>query len=520
MKIEIYDTTLRDGAQRVGISFSVSDKLKIAQKLAELGFDFIEGGWSGSNPKDSEFFQKVKNLNLGKTIVCDFTMTCKKGVEPEKDPNFLTVLKSGTKVVTVFGKSWDLQVEKVLNATLKENLSLIRKSCQFFSSKGKRIFYDAEHFFDGFKSNSNYALETLKAAVKGGAERIILCDTNGGSMPWEVAEIVREVKRKISVPLGIHAHNDGGMAVANTLTAVKEGVVQVQGTVNGYGERCGNADLIQVIPNLQLKMGFDCLSKEKLRLLTEISRYVAEIANLNPDPFQPFVGSNAFSHKAGVHADAILKWKNSYQHIDPVLVGNYPEITISELSGKANILAKAKKFGFFLSPEEGRKIAKKIKKLEKEGFQFEGAETSFELFLRRSQPNYRAPFKLLNLKVVVENQDSKIVSRAQVKLKVKDKTVQTLAEGKGPVNALDKALRKAILPFYPKLKEVRLSDYKVRILDSKKGTAAKVRVLIEFSDGKGKTWNTVGSSSNIVEASWQALVDSYEYFVFRSSKIC
>jgi 2-isopropylmalate synthase len=513
MKLEIYDTTLRDGAQRTGISFSLSDKLRIAQKLAEIGFDFVEGGWSGSNPKDAKFFKKVKNLNLGKTIVCDFTMTSK------DKKNLLSALNSGTKVITVVGKTWDLQVKEVLKISLKENLSLIKDTCKFFFSNKKRVFFDAEHFFDGFKSNPDYAIKCLKSAQEGKAERIILCDTNGGTLSWEVAEIIREVKKKIKVPLGIHAHNDSGLAVANTLVAVKEGVLQVQGTINGYGERCGNADLCQVIPNLQLKMGYYCLPKEKLSLLTELSKYVAEIANISPDPWQPFVGANAFSHKGGIHADAILKWEKSYQHIDPSLVGNFSKIVVSELSGKGNVLAKAKEFGIFLSKKQAKKIAKKIKELENKGFHFEGADASLELLIRKTLFEKKPFFEVLNFKVFLESKCSKIISNANVKLKVKNKIVQTTANGNGPVNALDRAIKKGLLLFYPQLKNVNLTDYKVRILDGKKGTAAKVRVLIESSDKKGNRWYTVGASTNIVEASWQALSDSYEYFLLRSQKI-
>lgn len=517
MKIEIYDTTLRDGAQREGISFSLADKLKIVQKLDELGFDYIEGGWPSSNPKDFEFFKDVRNLNLRSAVVSAFSMTCRKGMEPEKDPNLKQLLEAKTKAVTFFGKSWDLQVKKVMRTSLKENLSLIKKSCALFVLKGRRVFYDAEHFFDGFKANQHYTLSTLKAAVEGGAERIILCDTNGGTLPWEINQILTKVRKIIRIPLGIHAHNDGGLATANTLTAINSGVIQVQGTINGYGERCGNADLCVVIPNLQLKMGFDCLPKNKLPKLTEISRYVAEIANLNPDPFQPYVGSSVFTHKGGVHADGMAKCKTSYQHIDPNLVGNFSRVIVSELSGKANILAKSAEFGLDLEqpPKLVRQILNQVKELENQGFQFESADGSLELLFHRNLNKSEPPFNLLNFKIFVENYKSNFISKARVKLEVKGKIIQSTEKGNGPVNALDKALRKALLPFYPGLKNVYLTDYKVRILNEKAGAAAQVRVLIDSSDGKNK-WITIGSSTNIIEASWQALSDSLEYPIYKN----
>ena len=515
--LELYDTTLRDGAQREGISFSLADKLKIARKLDELGVDYIEGGWPGSNPKDVEFFERVPHLGLRQATVTAFSMTCRVGMAPAQDPNMQQLLAADTEVVTIVGKSWDLHVREVLRTSLEENLRLITDTCAFFHSHGRRVFYDAEHFFDGFEADPSYALKTLQAAARGGAERIILCDTNGGALPSEIAQAMDRVRQVVDVPLGIHAHNDGNLAVANTLIGVEHGAVQVQGTINGYGERCGNADLCSVIPNLQLKMGFDCLSSEQLTRLTEVSRYVAEIANLSHDPHQPYVGASAFTHKGGMHADAIAKCEESYQHIDPALVGNRRRIVVSELSGKANVLAKAREFGIDLEgdPQRARAILTRIKELESQGFQFEGAEGSLELLMRRAQSGYRPPFELLDFTVLVESRWGRgLVSEAMVKLRIGDEVVHTAAEGNGPVNALDKAVRKALLPIYPQLKNAHLTDYKVRILDEKEGTAAQVRVLIDSADD-GHTWSTVGSSTNIIHASWQALVDSLEYAILK-----
>jgi len=517
MKIELYDTTLRDGAQKIGISFSLKDKLKIAQKLDEFGFDYIEGGWPASNPKDSEFFNKIKSLNLNHSKVVAFGMTKRKEIRASDDFNLKELLKAETEIVTIFGKTWDLHVRDVLKTSLKENLSIIKESCRFLTSHNKRVFYDAEHFFDGFKANSKYALLTLEAAVAGGAERIILCDTNGGSLPWEIRKIVNEVKKKIKVPLGIHTHNDSGLSVANSLEAIKCGVSQIQGTINGYGERCGNLDFCVIIPTLQLKMGVKCLQNSQLSALTELSRFVYEIANLPPDSSQPYVGINAFSHKGGVHADAMTKNKKTYQHIDPSLVGNFSKIAVSELSGKANILTKISDFSLNSSkiPEKLPIVLDKIKKLESKGFQFENADASLELLIRRILGNYHPPFKILDLNVSINKKKNYFASRAKIKLQIKNKIVETNEDGKGPVNALDRAIRRALLPFYPKLKNIRLTNYSVRILDSKEGTAAWVRVLIDTTDSYGRTWTTIGSSFNIIEASFKALIDSIEYAILK-----
>lgn len=512
-RLELYDTTLRDGAQREGISFSLADKEKIARRLDELGIGYIEGGFPGSNPKDAEFFERAPHLGLHQATVTAFGMTCRVGMDPVDDPGIQQLLSTGTSVVTVVGKTWDLHVREVLHATLEENLRLITDTCAFLRANGRRVFYDAEHFFDGLKASSDYAMETLRAAARGGAERIILCDTNGGSLPTEIAWIMDQVRREINIPLGIHAHNDAELAVANTLVGVEHGAAQVQGTINGYGERCGNADLCTVIPNLQIKMGVECLTPVQMAYLSEVSHYVSEIANLSRNPYQPFVGASAFAHKGGMHADAMAKCEESYQHIDPGLVGNHSRVVVSELSGRANVLTKAYELGIPLEedPEQVRSVLTRVKELESQGFQFEGAEGSMELLLRRMQPGYQAPFELLDFTVLVESRWGRgLVSEAMVKLRIGDEVVHTAAEGNGPVNALDAAVRKALLPVYPQLKHARLTDYKVRILDETEGTGAQVRVLIDSADD-GHTWSTVGSSENIIQASWQALVDSLEY---------
>jgi 2-isopropylmalate synthase len=512
MKLEIYDTTLRDGSQGRGISFSVKDKIRITQALSEFGIDYVEAGWPGSNPKDADLFQKLKSLKL-KTKIVAFGMTCKKGKRPKNDLNIKEILKSETEYVTIVGKSWDLQVKKVLKTDLKENLRLIFETISFLKNKSKIVFFDAEHFFDGFKSNPKYALEVLKIAEKSGAERIILCDTNGGTMPWEVSKIIRRVKKIIKTPLGIHTHNDCGLAIANSLEAIKNGVFQIQGTFNGYGERCGNADLCVLLPNIQFKMGLDILPPEKISRLTQISKFIAQIANKVPDPSQPYVGRNAFYSKAGLHVDALLKWPQSYQHINPELVGNKSHISVSELSGKAGFEEKMREFGIYLSQKQVKFFLKQIKKLEKEGFHFEGAEASLELFVRRRLPNYFPPFKPLDFRVrTVWNK--RIFTEAEVKLKFKEKLILGKAKGNGPVNALDNALRNILSSLYPQLKKTKLTDYKVRIIDEKEGTGASVRVLIDSSNGS-QSWTTVGCSRNIIYASWQALVDSLEYPILK-----
>jgi len=522
--VQLYDTILRDGAGREGISFSVVDKLKIAQKLDELGIHFIEGGMPGSNPKDIEFFDKAKSLALSHSVLVAFGSTRHPKVKAETDTNLLALVDTGVKVVTIVGKSSELQVTQVLETTLEENLSMIVDSIGYLKAKGLTVFFDAEHFFDGFKANPRYALRTLEVATEAGADCLVLCDTNGGTLPNEITVAVEAVKRLTDVPLGIHAHNDAELAVANTLAAVNAGVSQVQGTINGYGERCGNANLCSIIPDLKLKMDIDCLTDVQLAKLTEVSHYVSEMANLVPDAFLPYVGSSAFGHKAGLHVSGLRRWADSYQHIDPAQVGNQQRVLVSELSGKANIIYRAKEIGFDLPPrgKEAQKLLEQVKLLESRGFQYDYAEASFELLVHRAKPDYQPPFELVDFMVVVEKRRrlptkrslEEMLSEAMVKVRVGTEMMHTVAEGNGPVNALDQALRKALLQFYPSLAQVRLVDYKVRILEESVGTESQVRVLIESSDGV-KEWRTVGSSTNIIEASWLALADSLEYWLLK-----
>lgn len=510
-QIILYDTTLRDGAQQEGISFSLADKLHITRKLDEMGIHYIEGGWPGSNPKDTEFFAEARKLHLNSATLVAFGSTRRAGVPVTEDPQVRALLEAETRTVTLFGKSWDLHVLRVLETTLDENLRMIAETIGYLKAQGREVIYDAEHFFDGYKANSSYALQTLRAAQQAGADCIVLCDTNGGSLPDEIYRIVENVRRELSVPLGIHAHNDGELAVANSLAAVRAGVVHVQGTINGYGERCGNTNLCSLIPTLQLKMGYPCITDEQLQHLVSVSRYVSEVANMPPDPRLPYVGRSAFTHKGGVHVHAWQKCPESYQHIDPSRVGNQARTVVSELSGKVNILEKAREFSVEICPEEAPGILRRIKELEKVGFQFDGAEASLELLLRRARPDYDPPFELIDFHVLVENRKGRgLIAEATVKVRVKGEVMHTAAEGTGPVHALDLALRKALVPVYPSLAEVHLTDYKVRILNGRAGTAAVVRVLIESARG-ARSWSTVGSSSNIIEASWQALADSLEY---------
>ena len=523
--VQLYDTTLRDGAQQEGISFSVEDKLKICQKLDELGIDFIEGGWPGSNPKDSEFFARARNLRLTHSTLVAFGSTRHSDCRAEEDLNLQALLQAKTKVVTIVGKAWDKQVTRVLETTLEENLSMIADSISYLGTKGFRVFFDAEHFFDGFKDNPEYALQVVTGAAKAGAACVVLCDTNGGSLPQQIREAAKAAKKASPVPLGIHTHNDAELAVANTLAAVEAGVIQVHGTINGYGERCGNANLCSIIPTLKLKMGIDCVTDAQLSKLGDVSRYISELANMPHYDRFPYVGEDAFTHKGGIHVSGLIKWEDSYQHINPDLVGNRPHVVVSELAGKGSIVFKAKERG--LPVPKGKaieEVLEQIKLLEKQGFQYDVAEASFDLLLRRVQPHYRPPFELVDFMVVVEkrrrpptrgNQEEPL-SEATIKVKVDRKIVHTAAEGDGPVDALDKALRKALLQFYPDLTAVKLIDYKVRILEETAGTASQVRVLIESSDGK-ENWRTVGSSTNIIEASWLALADSIEYWLTKQA---
>jgi 2-isopropylmalate synthase len=524
VSVELYDTTLRDGAQSEGISFSVVDKLHIVQKLDELGIHYIEGGWPGSNPKDAEFYQRVKKLSLQNVQIAAFCSTRRINTKAEEDNNLLMVVEAGVNIATIVAKSSDLQVTRVLRTTLDENLNMIADSIRYLRLKGIRVFFDAEHYFDGYKSDAKYALKTLEVAADAGADCLVLCDTNGGALPEEVITAVKAAAREISVPLGIHTHNDGGLALAGTLAAVSAGAVHVQGTINGYGERTGNADLCSIIPALKLKMGIDCVTDEQLASLTDVARYVSEVANLPPSPYAPYVGTSAFSHKAGYHVAGLEKWPQAYQHIDPAVVGNKQSMVVSELSGKHNIIFKARELGINLSgkEKETEKLREQVKHLESLGFQYENAEASLELLIHRALPDYKPPFELVDFMVVVESKRrsstrkgiEEMLSEAMVKVKVGGDIIHTAAEGDGPVNALDLALRKALLQFYPSLEKVKLVDYKVRILEESTGTESQVRVLIESSDGDNE-WRTVGGSTNIIEASWLALADGLEWWLVK-----
>jgi len=520
MKIELYDTTLRDGAQSEGISFSVADKLKICAKLDELGVNFIEGGWPGANPKDMEFFRKAKSLKLENSEVVAFGSTCRANTRASKDAVLEGLLAAGTRHITIFGKSWDLHVKDVFKVDLDENLRMISDSVTYLKSKGKIVFYDAEHFFDGYKSNKEYALKTLKAAQASGAERIILCDTNGGTVTTQIFEIIEEVRSIINTPIGIHAHNDCEMAVANSVAAVQAGAVQVHGTINGYGERCGNANLISIIALLKLKLRINCVSDIALKELAEIAHFVAEISNMKLQDNQPFVGNSAFAHKAGVHVNAILKNPKTYEHIDPSNVGNRRRLLISELSGKSTIIKKAEDMdlGIGKDTKKSKKILKVLQLLESKGYHFEAAEASLELLIKRVMKTFKDFFELEDFRVIIEKKKGgKMSSEATIKVRVGKEVEHTASLGDGPVNALDSALRKALRKFYPGLAEMHLTDYKVRVLDEKEGTAARVRVLIQSQD-KTDSWWTIGVSENVVEASWEALVDSIEYKLLKDSK--
>ena len=511
-QIQIYDTTLRDGTQREGISLSCDDKLRIAQRLDELGVAFIEGGWPGSNPKDVEFFDRARKMTWQRSLITAFGSTCRVGGSPEDDPNIRALVDSGAPVCTVVGKTWTLHVTDVLRTNLDENLRLIEKSLAFLRRQGRRVIYDAEHFFDGYRADPGYALKTLEAAVRGGAETLVLCDTNGGSMPWQIAEITRAARSAVKHPLGIHAHNDSETAVANSLAAVVEGAVQVQGTMNGYGERCGNANLCSIMPTLELKMGKRCLPEGHLATLYEVAHFVAEVANLAPDEHLPYIGKSAFAHKGGIHVAAMRRNAASYQHIVPELVGNRQRTVVSELSGRGNLLSKAEEYG--LTAAGGADVAgvlEEIKTLEAKGFSFEAAEGSVAMMMKRQSPGYQPPFQLIDFLVNVEHRTGRgIFAEAMVKVRVDGEVLHTAAEGDGPVNALDAALRKALRPRYPEIDQLHLVDYKVRILDGSEGTAAVTRVLIDTQRGTSR-WSTVGASTNIIEASWRALVDAIEH---------
>ena len=510
-RIQVYDTTLRDGSQGEGVNFSLLDKLNLTQRLDDLGIDVIEGGYPLSNPKDFEYFQQVRGLTLRHARIAAFGMTRRKGVTASEDTCIKALLDAQTPIVTLVGKTWDLHVREVLNTTLEENLRMIADSVACCTGQGREVFYDAEHFFDGYRHNPEYALQTLRTAQDAGASVIILCDTNGGTLPDEVAATVAAVRKQLRGPLGIHCHNDCDVAVANTLAAVAQGATQVQGTINGIGERCGNVDLVSVIANLALKRGYEVLTPQSLPRLTEVSRYVYETANMNFRPSQPFVGASAFAHKGGMHTHAIARNTASYEHIDPAAVGNERRVLVSELSGQSTILTKTTKYAITHDRPLMVKILNQVQDLENAGYEFEAAEASFDLLVQKAAGLYQPKFERLSYRVNIETgADGQPVTEATVKVRVGDKVMHTVSEGDGPVNALDGALRKALLPIYPRLAEMHLSDYKVRVVNARAETAARVRVVIEWRDG-GDVWGTVGVSENIIEASWLALTDAVEY---------
>jgi len=511
-EVELYDTTLRDGSQGEGINFSALDKLRIAEKLDQFGMHYIEGGWPGSNPKDMEFFTQAAKRKWRRAKIAAFSMTRRKGVAVENDDLMRQILEAETPVVTIVGKTWLLHVHEVLRAKPDENLAMIGDTIRYLKDHGKRVIYDAEHSFDGYKDEPDYSLASWQAAEKAGAECIVLCDTNGGCLPKEISDIVAVAKRKLNVPLGIHTHNDCGLGVANAIAGIEAGATQIQGTVNGYGERTGNCNIITVIPLLQLKLKKQILPGKTMMKLKELSEFVDEIANVRHDPRQPWVGQTAFAHKGGMHVHAIERVARSYEHINPELVGNHRRVLVSDMSGRTNILMKATELGFKLAPDaaETRAITSEVKRLEGEGYEYEAAEGSLALLIQKIMKHQESPFKIESYHVSIRRDRSTSVCQASVKVSVDGETEHTIAEGDGPVNALDSALRAALVNFFPQLKRVRLEDYKVRILDSNSGTGARTRVLIESTDGK-EDWGTVGVHDNIIEASLQALVDSLEY---------
>ena len=526
MTIELYDTTLRDGTQAENFNLSVDDKIRITRKLDELGIDYVEGGWPGSNPMSVEYFRRIKDVRLDHAKVAAFGSTRHFKNPPEEDPNLRALVDAGTPVITIFGKSWDVHVHDALRIELKDNLRIIEDSLAFLRQHAEVLFYDAEHFFDGFKKNPDYALATLGRAVAGGAETLILCDTNGGTLPHEISPIIKKVKQYLkglnsSVKLGIHSHNDSESAVANSLLAVSLGVQQVQGTINGYGERCGNANLTSIIPALVFKMGKRCNVASNIGRLYETSRYVDELANLPHNRYQPYVGESAFAHKGGIHVSAVQRNPLTYEHIEPEKVGNIRRVLVSDQAGKSNILHKAERYGLKLDDTDPviAAIVSELKELESEGYQYEAAEASFELLMRRAMGLQKKYFQLEGLRVMNNKyrMDMPPLTEATIRLFVGGKEVHTASMGDGPVNAIDRALRKALIRFYPSLEEMELIDYKVRVLSGEHGTGAKVRVLIESRD-KSCSWGTVGVSLNIIEASWQALVDSINYKLMKDEQ--
>ncbi len=522
--ILLYDTTLRDGTQGENISFTAKEKIQIAQRLDEFGIHYIEGGWPGSNPRDMQFFELAQNTTFKHARITAFGSTRKAGITASEDPNLQALLQSNTPAVAIFGKTWDLHVEQVINTTLKENLAMIFDSVEFLKNNGREVIYDAEHFFDGYKDNPDYALQTVMAAVDAGAQFVVLCDTNGGSLPSEVVSTMQAVRRSfckkydttedaLPFKFGIHTHNDSGMAVANSIEAVDCGAVMVQGTFNGYGERCGNADLTSIIPILYFKMNRPCVSSENIGKLKKLSRFISETANMIPLNSRPFVGKSAFAHKGGIHVNAIMKISRAYEHMEPDLVGNKRRVLVSDLSGKSNVEFKAKELGVELEANgtDSREIVNEIKRMEQEGYQFEAAEGSLKILLEKFSGQFKPLFELKSFRVHIEKDAERpCTAHATIKISVDDKEEITAAEGEGPVSALDNALRKALYKFYPEIENMRLIDYKVRVIDGRAGTAAKVRVLIESRD-QDNIWSTIGVSEDIIAASWQALADSVQY---------
>lgn len=518
-RIAVYDTTLRDGSQGEGVNFSLQDKLLITRRLDDLGLDYVEGGYPLSNPKDAAYFRAVRDLDLKHARVTAFGMTRRKGISAEDDTGMKALVEAGTPAVTVVGKSWDFQATEVLNVSLEENLRMIADSIGFLAANVPEVIHDAEHFFDGFKRNPDYALKTIQAAAEAGASWVVLCDTNGGTMPDEVAEALEAVRKAISVPIGIHTHNDCDLAVANTLVAVNRGATQVQGTINGIGERCGNVDLCSVVANLALKFpDYQVLSPDRLAHLTEVSRYVYETANMNFRPGQPFVGTSAFAHKGGMHVHGVRKNSSSYEHIEPSSVGNERRVLVSELSGKSNIAEKLGEYHLDQDSDLMAKVLDRLQVLEHEGYQFEAAEASFVLLVEKLAGRYTPRFERVHYHVSVSGESGRDpVTEATVKIRVGDQEAHTVSEGDGPVNALDGALRKALEPHFPGLKEMALEDYKVRVINARAGTAARVRVVIESKDATD-IWGTVGVSENVIEASWQALVDAFDHKLAKDAR--
>ncbi len=513
-KIFLYDTTLRDGSQRRDISYSLSDKIKIAHLLDDFGVDYIEGGWPGSNPKDAEFFEYFKTHKLNNSQLVAFGSTRKIFAKVDQDKQVLSLLAAGTQVVTLVAKTWTLHVEQVLRTTLEENLKMIEDTVSFFKQNNREVILDAEHFFDAFKDDADYAIRCLKIAEKAGADWIVLCDTNGGSLPGDISSSIKVAKQKLSIPIGVHTHNDCELAVANSLVAVESGATQIQGTINGYGERCGNANLTSIIPTLQLKMGLKCLQHNDLNKISELSKQVAELANINLDPFAAYVGSAAFAHKGGIHVAAVERISASYEHISPDVVGNHRQVIVSDLSGRSNIRLRAENLGLQIDQDEVE-ILNHVKELENKGLPLEGADGTFELAIRRMENDYQRPFELIETNVHSSSKhEDGFNNQASVKIRYQGKILHTIAESDGPVDALDKAIRKALEPVYPELKNVKLTDYKVRILDPENAASATTRVWIEASDDNNQ-WSTVGCSASIVEASSYALADSFELFLLK-----